>query len=90
MKNTKTNVFLASGFLLAFLLPCMVSYAEMMDVVIDGGAGHTGLSSNFQGAWNSTYGYTFGSDLDADGKLELFFGGSWYQNTYIYKIDSRN
>ena len=53
------------------------------------GTGPTHLVSNFQGPWNSTYGYTFGQDLDGDGKSELFFGGSWNQNAYIYKIESR-
>ena len=29
-------------------------------------------------------------DLDGDGKPEFFFGESWSQNTYIYKIGSRS
>ncbi len=49
------------------------------------GTGPTGLSSNFQGHWNSTYGYTFGKDLDGDGRAEFFFGGNWFQDTYVYK-----
>lgn len=49
------------------------------------GTGVTGLMSNFQGHWNSTYGYTFGKDLDGDGRAEFFFGGNWFQDTYVYK-----
>lgn len=51
------------------------------------GDGPTGLSSNFQGPWNSRYGCMFGKDLNGDGKSELFFSGSWNQNSYIYKIN---
>lgn len=50
------------------------------------GTGPTGLSSGFQGAWNSTYGYVFGMDLDGDNISELFFGASPYSNAYIYTI----
>jgi len=49
------------------------------------GTGPTGLSSNFQGAWNSTYGSVLGTDLDGNGTSELLFVPSGTQNTYIYK-----
>jgi len=50
------------------------------------GSGTTGLSSNFRGAWNSTYGYVFGMELEDEGNgAELFFGDT--ANTYIYKIN---
>ncbi len=54
------------------------------------GTGPTGLSSNFQGAWNSTYGYVFGMELEGGGtNTELLFGGSWNQNSYLYHIGPR-
>ncbi|MFH1858497.1 MAG: polymorphic toxin-type HINT domain-containing protein [Candidatus Omnitrophota bacterium] len=53
------------------------------------GTGPTGLLSNFQGPWNSDYGYVFGMELEGSGiNAELFFGDP--TNTYIYKIGPRS
>jgi len=59
------------------------------------GTGPTGLASNCQGSWNSTYGYVFGMELEGAGSdAELFFGGTPYgfsqhKKTYIYHIGPR-
>jgi len=50
------------------------------------GTGSTGLSTDFQGSWNSTYGYVFGMALEREGNgTELFFADD--VNTYIYNIN---